>query len=294
MREIIFLIKDRKCGASFTCGNMVKVGLEAYNINSKILYYDKINLNDIKDSIITIFKHTLSTEDLILLRKNGNKVIMDVVDEFIRPQTNVVDLYDYSLFDGVISRIKKVFDEYKFPPHLELVYLPLHWDIRFQDYPKFSPTNLTPLCLSNDLRDVPHINHLFTNKKVDFITNLKIEDFSDPNIINKFSPYSLHYNIRETESIAYKFKPPTKLLTASAFNSPLITNYDWALQDLIPLDYPFLIQDTSLNNIVNFIDGIKNISKKEWEYSLDIAKEIKHVTSLITLIPQYINFYNRL
>ena len=293
MKPIIFLVKDPNCGASFACGNMVKEGLEAYNVESKILYYDEININDIKNSIITIFKHSLSTQDLITLKNNNNKIIIDVVDEFIRPQTNVTDLYDYSLFDGVISRVKKVLDEYVFPTHLELIYLPLHWDIRFQDL-NFTPTfNPTPVCIANDLRDVPYIQSLFTSKKVDFITNLGVEAFSDPEIINKFSQYSIHYNIRETNSIAYKFKPATKLITAAAFNTPIITNYDWAIQDLVPQDYPFLIQDTSLNNIINFIDNIKNINKNQWDYSLDIMKEVKYKTALINLIPSQIEFYNR-
>ena len=39
MKSIIFLVKDSSCGASFACGNMVKVGLETYNIESEILYY---------------------------------------------------------------------------------------------------------------------------------------------------------------------------------------------------------------------------------------------------------------
>jgi hypothetical protein len=293
MKSIIFLVKDPSCGASFACGNMVKVGLETYDIESEILYYDEINIDDIKNSIVTIFKHSLPTQDLITLKKNNNKIIIDVVDEFIRPQTDVTDLYDYSLFDGVISRVKKVLDEYSFHPHLELIYLPLHWDIRFQDL-NFNPTfNPTPVCIANDLRDVPHIQYLFANKKVDFIINLGVEAFSDPKMIDTFSQYSIHYNIRETNSIAYKFKPATKLITAAAFNTPIITNYDWALQDLIPQDYPFLVQDTSLNNIINFIDNIKDILKDKWEYSLDIMKEVKYKTSLINLIPQYIEFYSK-
>lgn len=293
MKPIIFLVKDPNCGASFACGNMVKEGLEAYDIESKILYYNEINLDDIKNSIVTIFKHSLLTQDLITLRKNNNKIIIDVVDEFIRPQTNVIDLYDYSLFDGVISRVKKVFDEYAFPTHLELIYIPLHWDIRFQDL-NFNPTfNPTPVCIANDLRDMPHVQYLFTNKKVNFITNLGVEAFSDPRMIATFSQYSTHYNIRETNSIAYKFKPATKLITAAAFNTPIITNYDWAIQDLIPRDYPFLIQNTFLDDVVNFIDNIKNIPKDKWDYSLDVMKEVKYKTSLINLIPQYIEFYNR-
>lgn len=293
MKPVIFLIRDPHCGASFTCGNMVKVGLEAYEIQSQILYYDRINIKDIKDSIVTIFKHSLTSQDLNILKNNNNKIIIDVVDEFIRPRTDVTDLYDYSLFDGVISRVKNVITEYEFLKHLELVYIPLHWDIRFQDYPQFIPTKYTPLCLSNDLRDVPHINYLYSSKKVDFITNLGVEAFSDPKVINSFSQYFLHYNIRETDSIAYKFKPATKLITSAAFNTPIITNYDWATQDLLPRDYPFLIQNTTLNHIVDFIDNIKNIPKKDWSYSLDIMKDVKHRTSLITLIPQYIEFYNK-
>jgi len=120
MRPIVFLIKDINCTASTQCGVVVNHALESINVNSSVRY----NADGIKDSIVVIFKHIISDEEINILKKNNNKIVMDVVDEFIRPGTDVTDLYDYSLLDGIISRVKHVLDIYKFPSYLKTKYIP--------------------------------------------------------------------------------------------------------------------------------------------------------------------------
>jgi hypothetical protein len=288
MRPIIFLIKDPNCTASTQCGIVVDHALKSIDINSSIKY----DIEGIKNSIVVIFKHMISDEEVIILKKNDNKIVMDVVDEFIRPNTNVLDLYDYSKLDGIISRVKKVIDTYQFPLNLNVTYIPHHWDIRLQDQQINNKIiNYKPALISNDLRDMPYLEYLYTNSLVDFYTNFGFDSFSS--YIDIFSKYDIHYNVRNTNSLAYKFKPATKLVTAAAFNTPLITNYDWALQDLIPEDYPFLIKDPSIESISNTISNLSFISNNDLNYTLEILKEVKLKTALINLTFDYIKFFKQ-
>ena len=288
MRPIVFLIKDNNCSASICCGVVVNHALTDSNINSSIKY----DVADIKDSIVVIFKHIISDTEIDILKKNNNKIVMDVVDEFIRPDTDVLDLYDYSKLDGIISRVKKVVDEYQFPNHLAVVYIPHHWDIRLQDVQvSHESMNYKPALISNDLRDMPHLQYLYDNNIVAFHMNIGPDSYND--YIDTFKKYDFHYNVRSTDSLAYKFKPATKLVTAAALNTPLITNYDWATRDLIPSDYPFLLRDTSLESIVNTINTIDRVSSSQYNYALDILSDVKHKTALVNLVPSYINFFNQ-
>jgi len=288
MKKIVFFITDPKCTASFACGVTLKHALDSLNILTEI----NNDITQIKDSIVVLFKHALSKQHIEILKKNNNKIVIDVVDEFIRPGTDVVDLYDYSDFDGAISRIKKVNTDYAFSPHLNLTYIPHHWDIRLQEYSaNHSNINYKPVCISNDLRDMPYLNELHSQSLIDFLINIGFETYEQS--IKLFLKYNIHYNIRTTNSLAYKFKPATKLVTAAALNTPLITNYDWALQDLIPNDYPFLIIDPSFNTISNFIQAIPDMSKSDFNYSLEILEEVKYKTALINLLPTYIEFFNK-
>lgn len=287
MRHIVFLIKDISCTASIQCGIVLNHTLNNIGVNSSIKY----NIEGIKDSVVIIFKHIIPDNEINILKSNNNKIVMDVVDEFIRPNTDVLDLYDYSKLDGIISRVKKVIDDYIFPSHLNVKYIPHHWDIRLQDVQvNHKKINPKPVLISNDLRDMPHIDYLYSNKIIDFYLNFGFESFNL--YIDAFLNYNIHYNVRNTDSLAFKFKPATKLVTASALNTPLITNYDWALQDLLPEDYPFLIKDVSINSIINMIDNFSTHSK-EFNYSLDILKEVKYKTALINLLPEYKNFINQ-
>jgi hypothetical protein len=288
MRPIIFLIKDPNCTASTQCGVVLNHALKSVDINSSIKY----DVDGIKNSIVVIFKHIISDKEIDILKKNDNKIVMDVVDEFIRPNTNVLDLYDYSKLDGVISRVKKVIDIYQFPLNLNITYIPHHWDIRLQDQQTRNKiTNYKPALISNDLRDMPYLEYLYTNYLVDFHTNFGFDSFNS--YIDMFSKYDIHYNVRNTDSLAYKFKPATKLVTAAAFNTPLITNYDWALQDLIPEDYPFLIKNPSIESINNTINNLSSISSNDLNYTLEILKEVKYKTALVTLVSSYIDFFKQ-
>lgn len=296
MRNIVFLVQDDNCGATFMLGKMVKHGLDQFNIHSEIKHINNNSLDfsvldTIKDSLVFVFKHVPHKIALQKLKENNNKLVMDVVDEYVRPGTTPENLYSYEFFDGIIVRMGRVLKEYTLPSHLEVKNIPHHWDIRLQNLDTSNKTINRPVVTINDGRDMPHLQDLIKNRDIEFLGNFSYSQFEE--LINKLNSYSIHYNIRATDSSAYKFKPATKLVTAAALNTPLITNYDWAIQDLIPSDYPFLYDGKDYGDIVNMINTFPEQGSKEHNYALEILKEVKVKTALINLIPEYLEFYKR-
>lgn len=289
MRQVVFYIQDKNCGASFMLGTMVKHGLDHFKIPCSIKYVE--DLLTIKDSLVIIFKHQPPFEVISVLKENNNKIVMDVVDEFIRPGTTPQTLYDYEHFDGIIIRVGKILTEYKFPEHLVSTFIPHHWDIRLQNLTPPKTRKQIPTVTINDGRDMPYLHQLLQNKNVEFTGNFSYSEFSQ--LIERLNEYSIHYNVRSTNSLAYKFKPATKLVTASAYGIPLITNYDWAVEDLIPSDYPFLTEGKTYEEIVELINKFPSENSKEYKYAMEILHEVKVKTALINLVPQYEEFYKK-
>ena len=296
MRNIVFLVQDDNCGATFMLGKMVKHALDQFNIKSEIRHINNFTLDfsavdTLKDSLVFIYKHVPHKLVLNKLKENNNKLVMDVVDEYVRPGTTPEDLYSYEFFDGIILRMSRVLKEYTLPSHLEIKTIPHHWDIRLQNLDTTNKPNSKPVVTINDGRDMPHLQDLLKYKDIEFLGDFSYSQFSE--LINKLNSYAIHYNVRNTDSSAYKFKPATKLVTAAALDTPLITNYDWAIQDLIPSDYPFLIEGKDYGGIVNLINTFPERGSKEHNYALEILKEVKVKTALVNLIPEYLEFYKR-
>ena len=296
MRNIVFLVQDDNCGATFMLGKMVKHALDQFGVQSEIRHIDNYRqdfsaLNTLKDSLVFIYKHVPHKIALQILKENNNKLVMDVVDEYVRPGTTPENLYSYQFFDGIILRMSKVLKEYTLPSHLEIKTIPHHWDIRLQELDTSNKTNPKPVVTINDGRDMPYLQDLIKNRNVEFLGNFSYSQFTE--LITRLNSYTIHYNIRSTDSVAYKFKPATKLVTAAALDTPLITNYDWAIQDLIPSDYPFLCEGKDYGDIVNMINTFPEQGSKEHNYALEILKEVKVKTALVNLIPEYLEFYKR-
>lgn len=296
MRNIVFLVQDDNCGATFMLGKMVKHALDQFNVKSEIRHINNFTLDfsavdTLKDSLVFTYKHVPHKLVLNKLKENNNKLVMDIVDEYVRPGTTPENLYSYEFFDGIILRMSRVLKEYTLPSHLEIKTIPHHWDIRLQNLDTTNKTNPKPVVTINDGRDMPHLQDLIKNKDIEFLGNFSYSQFSE--LIDKLNSYAIHYNVRNTDSAAYKFKPATKLVTAAALDTPLITNYDWAIQDLIPSDYPFLTEGKDYGEIVNLINTFPERGSKEYNYALEILKEVKVKTALVNLIPEYLEFYKR-
>lgn len=89
-----------------------------------------------------------------------------------------------------------------------------------------------------------------------------------------------------------------KVATAAALGHNIITTWDEAVKDCLPVDYPFALkEDDSLESITEmFRLAIKDYEGDQilWEKGLSMMKEVKQKLSLHNIASEYENFLNGL
>jgi len=287
------------------CGMYEPLILNNENIHSqnKIIIVIKPDWN-----YIDLFKH---------LKKNNNKIILDIVDltdkEKFDPELNNGDTIPNFLpnipteyFDGYILNntkqkewwIKNVDTDTSKP----IFIIPHHWDSRFEWFPKgFYQENPYFYYLGTDSsegyknQNCLHLEQLLDNGELnDWRTGLWPEEvFNYDNIKRKPLFYDRPVNgvqisIRKTNSWEYCMKPNTKLAASAAMGSLLITTNDWSIQDYLPQDYPYILKDYDYNSVTQMIQKVKDtFDKEEGHKAKEIMKEMKKEFSIDNIINKY-------
>ncbi len=105
-----------------------------------------------------------------------------------------------------------------------------------------------------------------------------------------------HFNIRDKNNWNFKFKSSIKLSTAAAFNCNIITSYDNSISELLNINYPYIVKNTTkLKNIQKMIKYVNNTYNTTiWHEGLKEMKRIKEITSIEYIIKSYINLINNI
>ena len=179
--------------------------------------------------------------------------------------------------------------------------IPHHWDMRFAWFPKgyydeqpyfyFLGTDASE---GNREQNCLHLNKLLEE-------NL-IQDWREggpAGVCRVFLDRPVNgcqLSIRKKNSWEYCMKPATKLVTASAMESVFITTNDWTIQDLLPSEYPYLLESSEYDDVVDMIKKVKDtFGGDEWVLAKKILEQVKTENSLDVLIEKYKeidNFFN--
>ena len=207
IKEIIFRALNR-WGSSINRGEEISNHLRSIGYNSN--YYDAKNLgnsilpSDTKNSIIIVLKF-ISVEEFNMLKMNGNKLVLDVID--------CIGNDDYSLeqickwpYDGMIFPTEELAIKAKqLRPDMETVVLYHHWDVQhIQNIKKYKAE-------SNELR-IGYIGSpgglFFVEDNIDVIKVLEWEkmtttrDLSLRSLLPDDYPYYTDDNVQKTINFA--------------------------------------------------------------------------------------------
>ena len=197
----IYFLGNIKWGSfklrAFQIGEELKKQL---NNNINIKYYDiteQKNLENIKDIIICIK----------CIPNNKNNCIIDIVDEY-----NLLNK-DLSFAKYIIYPNKKCLVDNNIYLN-KGISIQHHWDKSI----KFIQNN-------NNSIKCCYYGNISNRNLPNFIKNLSFIDIinSDKHKKSKLYNYNVHLNIRNPNSIAFKYKPITKIAFASCFDSVIIT-----------------------------------------------------------------------
>ena len=112
-------------------------------------------------------------------------------------------------------------------------------------------------------------------------------------------PNEVHFqcdiNIRDPNKDVSKFKTTAKIATASALNHNIITTYDEAIKDILPVDYPFILKSShedECHKMFKLVIDDYNSSKILWNRGLTIMKKVKERLKIENIILKYIEILN--
>ena len=116
---------------------------------------------------------------------------------------------------------------------------------------------------------------LYSNKKEDNFLNIWLRDHA-----------------RDKDSWEYNIKPSIKIKTAAVLNCNIITTNDISVKELLKkvdgTDYPYLLQSSEYNEVINMIKYAEKTYKTDiWYRGLEIMKKIKDNYDISIIVKDY-------
>ena len=141
-------------------------------------------------------------------------------------------------------------------------------------------------------RDGNFLNHNGLQRKYP-ITMVDTDKRRIPHEVN----FEIDVSIRPLDKPVAKFKTSAKVATAAALGHIIITTWEEATKDALLQDYPFALNDSSIENITKMFDlAVKDYEGDQvlWKKGLEIMKEVNEKLSVGTLAVEYEAFLDEL
>lgn len=301
MKNIYFL-----CNEKYNNGSNI---LRAHQISKKLCSkgVNSIVINDhrlCKNGIVIILKE-LSPKILMSLKKKRMIIIFDIIDSLALRYNDTMKMIKYNTkqLNGIIVNnnfMKKELSELLHESKIFII--PHHFDVRLenicsniitQDALKFAYFGRHPEIntLQSSLEHYEIISNLYNLLIVDTCKSDLIEE-----IKNNISFFNCHMNIRKIDEKDFRYRTTAKLATASACYHNILTTYDESIKDILPKEYPFILESYEEKYILNMIEKMKddfNGDKSLWNKGLDIIRNVKKLLDLENIIELYIDMLSK-
>jgi hypothetical protein len=279
-KNIIFVYAKRFQFA----GSTVMRGQQLYELakstfpNYKIAYAPSDTR--FKNSTLFLSKgviNTASPRQLEQLKKDGNKLIFDIVD-------GVLPDYTKDFVDTIVAASQSAYLAYKRDyPTIRVIKVDHHVDPRIR---KLKPQKINNIKIGYFGEPTNTIISPKISKYVDFVhidTSKQEDDW-----LKKLPKYNMHYAVR-AKTPAGRHKPFLKGFTAAYCDSNIIIQRSNAeavywLGD----DYPYLFDDpvNESNIIEHILYAMKSYNSAEWHRGLEAMARLRNNVSDITISEQ--------
>lgn len=266
----IYFLGNKKWGSfklrAFQIGEQIK---KEFNNNINIKYYDineQNKLKNIKDIIFCIK----------CIPHNKNNCIIDIVDEYKLLNK------DLSFAKYIIYPNKKCLVDNN--NYLNKgISIQHHWDTSIKFIKNNNNNNNIKCC---------YYGNISNGNLPNFIKNLSFIDIidSDKDKKSKLYNYNVHLNIRDSNSIAFKYKPITKIAFAACFDSVIITLKEPSIKEFECMnEYPYYMNEYSLKEFLRVYNIVNQTFNKDlWFKAKQCLKNLRNETSIDVIIKQYL------
>lgn len=291
MKTILLYQQEGEMGEFFTLSMLHPVlksaGVDVHACNLS-------ELDKVRDSVVFVVKF-IAPELATILRKQNNKIVLDMVDMLAHmPMENVESYLGWLLNQAGVDKIivRQKFLAQALPDRL--VYIPQHYDVRLDALEVSTAPNTESTKIAFPYSD-PCGSRLHTDYPELFdVVSLDGQAHNNPDAIMdmhlRLCQHNFYNSHRQTDSSGYWFKPATKTATAAALGRNVIVNRDKSVEDLLPEDYPYTFTD---GDFLSFYETkIKVVNVEEYAYGIECMKQVKQQTSISNQADQYIKIIN--
>lgn len=274
----IIIYARSKCGSTDVRGLQICDELRKKGYNARTCV-GKIDIN-IKKSDLVIFLKCFPINKIIPIKHKGCRVVYDIIDAY-----NPFLLFAESkFFDAIIFPNKKMLQDLNFLKRKKIIFKVInhHIDPRFsKKIPSKREFAIGYFGIGKER------NAIFHN----YFKELKLyEKFNDFPVYGPKIPF--HYSMRNPNTREFMYKPSTKVGTAAACGSALITSREPTPIDLLGNDYPYFV-DFDCNEVKKIINFARKTYKKEaWKKAMKKMKKVKRELDIKNIIKEYISLFD--
>ncbi len=278
--RVIFFSKCRS-GCLIMRGEAIANELKKMGVET--LVAEKKLPKDLSNKDIILFIKDLHYKDLVFAKRRGAKIIYDIEDSFFYPFHLTFEPY---FCDGILFPNEKMLSDYKKKTEKAICTSIYHnWDPRFKGVE--SPRGKRAF-------NIGYFG-IFPEKNAINYKELHVVDLGHDfeKHLRTGKRYPFHYSCRDNKDKEFKYKPHTKIATASICNSILITSKDFSSVEILGENYPFYLTN-------NLDDDIKMINKMKKSYNrgelaiwFDKMKKISELLSPNSVAKQYLNYLKK-
>jgi len=286
MKKIYFLTLVPSNGSSFLRGHQVSYFLNKAGYNSSVVS-DPSNVES--GSIVIIVKVT-NQKIIDYLKNKGCIVIYDVIDAFqggnYIGSNQSIDIKNYcpnflykNLDFYIFTNKSMVRDFSNKIENSRFISIQHHYDPRLPSkVSKYDKEKINKPCFIGQRENFVDLGSARVRNMI-----TKVFDFNK--MLDECPKYSFHYNVRIKNSVDSYYKPAQKIFTASVSLSNIIQTKEESCFDLIPSDYPYMIDNPTDVELENFIDFCLESYKSEvWNLGLEMIDYMKERYSIESLI----------
>tara|TARA_B100001093_G_scaffold329198_1_gene314204 strand:- start:2188 stop:3078 length:891 start_codon:yes stop_codon:yes gene_type:complete len=259
-----------------------------------------------KSGVIFIWLKMFDVRLINSLKSNIH--ILDILDSYTDETKSIIseidDALHQNIFDGIIVNSKYMANYFRknigYKKRIYTIYH--HWDpilssIKVKNQNRLSFGYLG--CLTGPFdNNFTHGKRLVEDGIVKTLSsetkvknsNTKLSQI-DPTAFGKIVvDFNCHFSIR-AEKRYFNFKTTAKLATAAALNHNIITTSEKSTSEILPNNYPFLLENSEFNTVMDMVSRVKKDyydNRILWNQGLSMMEEVKHKLSIGKIILKYV------
>jgi len=330
--DVIFIVKDKSLGSAQARAVLVSEALNKRGYVTDVVETADLHKYKRTSRIIVCVGPVPASKEFYLTRPETWQVLIDPADKYLYDKDLMDSGIRRSLYDGMIANNEYMAQFFQDSSHFGGIGIPsqviYHWsDPALQlvkEAPEISDSKALKFGYMGSVMSLFHTGNfmnfetlkdefdiIFHDTEVgrDVTKEIKKGEKYDTKtdrlrmLTNGASPlpesikFNVHINIREIGSDVSKFKPCSKLATAAAFGHNIISTIDESIKDLLPRDYPFLLNSTDIDDVRAMFHKVEedfNSSKKLWKRGLRMMQDVKKRLEFSHVIDEYEDMLKRI